>query len=131
MATPYHAHELKLPGATAGADLSSNRYRFVKASATEGQVVAIAAATDRPVGIQEDAPDAAGKAIEAVYSGITEAEAGAAIAQGAQIQTDAQGRAITLATGGHPVGSALQAAAGAGDRISVVVSCAGAAPTQP
>jgi len=47
-------------------------------------------------------------------------EAGAAIAAGAAVETDATGRAVTLAAG-VTVGRALQAAAAAGDFIEVLL----------
>ncbi len=48
-------------------------------------------------------------------------EAGAAIAAGATLETDASGRAVTWATSGGKVGIALQAAAGAGAMIEVLL----------
>ncbi|MBK1613364.1 DUF2190 domain-containing protein [Rubrivivax gelatinosus] len=53
--------------------------------------------------------------------GILLVEAGAAIAQDAQVQTDASGRAITLAAG-VALGRVLDAAAAAGNVIRVKVS---------
>jgi len=47
-------------------------------------------------------------------------EAGAAITAGAAVETDATGRAVTLATG-TKVGRALEAAAAAGDFIEVLL----------
>lgn len=48
-------------------------------------------------------------------------EAGAAIAAGATLETDASGRAVTWATSGPKVGIALQAASGAGVMIEVLL----------
>ena len=53
--------------------------------------------------------------------GTTIAEAGAAVAVGAQLETDASGRAITWATSGPVVGRALQAAGAAGDMIEILL----------
>ncbi len=125
MGTPFRAYEIRIPGLAAGADLSANLYRFVKPGGTEGQVVACSATTDKPLGVQYDAPNAAGKAIEIVSGGIGEVTAGAAIAYGAEIQTDAQGRAITAAAGGTVCGRALMAAGAAGDRISAFFNFVG------
>jgi hypothetical protein len=125
MGTPFRGYEVRIPGLAAGADLSANQYRFVKAGATEGQVVAIAAATDKPLGVQYDTPNAAGKAIEVVSAGIVEVTAGAAVAYGAEVQTNASGKAITVTTGGTVVGRALQAATADGDRIAVLLNCVG------
>jgi hypothetical protein len=113
----------RIPGLLAGADLSANQFKFVKAGASEGLVVAIAAATDRPIGVQLDKPSAAGKVIEVASMEITEVIAGAAVAYGAEVQTNAAGQAITAVATGFVVGRALQAAANAGDRISVALNC--------
>lgn len=120
--TPY-----RIPGSPnapllAGADLSANQWRFVKPHSTEGQVVAIAAATDRPIALQLDLPAAAGRPGEFVQFGIYEVMAGAAVAYGAEIQTDNQGRAITAVATGYVVGRALQAAENAGELISCYIA---------
>jgi predicted RecA/RadA family phage recombinase len=107
----------------AGADLSANANRFVKAHTTEGQHVAIAAATDLPSGLQLDAPSAAGQSLRAVQFGIYEVISGAAVAHGARIQTDSSGRAITAVATGYVVGYALQAAENAGERIACFINC--------
>lgn len=48
-------------------------------------------------------------------------EAGAAISAGASLKSDASGRAITWATSGAKVGIALEAAAGAGSFVEVLL----------
>lgn len=48
-------------------------------------------------------------------------EAGAAVAAGATVKADASGRAITWVTSGAKVGLALDAAAGAGSMIEVLL----------
>lgn len=53
--------------------------------------------------------------------GTTVVEAGAAVAVGAQLETDSSGRAVTWATSGPVVGRALQAAGAAGDMIEVLL----------
>lgn len=107
----------------AGADLSALENTFVKAGGTEGQVVAVAAATDQPIGVLLDEPSAAGKVANVAQFGIYEVIAGAAVAYGAQVQTDASGRAITAVSAGYVCGRALQAAENAGERIAVFVNC--------
>ena len=113
----------RIPGLKAGANLSSNRYRFVKYDATADQVVAMAAVTDQPAGVQLDKPDAAGKLIDVAATGIEMVEAGAAVSYGALVQSDASGRAITAASTGYVAGRALAAASGAGERIPVLLNC--------
>ena len=107
----------------AGADLSALENTFVKPGATEGQVVAVAAATDQPIGVLLDEPSAAGKVANVVQFGIYEVVAGAAVAYGALVQTDASGRAITAVATGYVVGRALQAAENAGEKIAVFINC--------
>jgi len=123
MPTPYRVIGLRIPGLVAGADLSAQQFRFVKAGANEGEVVAITAATDRPAGVLLDAPNAAGRIVEVASFEITEVTAGAAIPYGAEVQTDPQGRAIAAVTGGFVVGRALQVAVGVGARISIALNC--------
>lgn len=53
--------------------------------------------------------------------GTATVEAGAAVAVGATIKSDASGRAITWVTSGAKVGLALEAAAQAGDMIEVLL----------
>lgn len=63
---------------------------------------------------------AIGVRVNVAVLGSTVAEAGAAVAAGAALELDALGRVITKATG-VTVGSALGAAAAAGDRIEIVL----------
>lgn len=53
--------------------------------------------------------------------GTTVVEAGAAVAAGATIKSDASGRAITWVTSGARVGIALEAASGAGAMFEVLL----------
>ena len=57
--------------------------------------------------------------VDVIGTGIV--EAGAAIADGAQLETDASGRVVTWATSGPVVGRALQAAGAAGEFIEVLL----------
>lgn len=108
----------RISGALAGADISGSRNRFVKEGATADQHVAIAAATDIPSGVLLDKPNAAGKPADiACFGEVVMVEAGAAVAYGALIQTDASGRAITAVATGYVVGRARAAASGAGELI--------------
>ena len=63
---------------------------------------------------------AIGDRVTVAVLGSTVAEAGGAIAIGAALELDASGRVITRAAG-VTVGSALGAAAAAGDRIEIVL----------
>lgn len=96
---------------TATADLD-HKHRFV------GFNGAYAAAGARAFGTLEVETDAGQQAPVNVL-GIVLVEAGAAIAAGAAVQSDASGRAITLAAGIEN-GVTLDAAAAAGDIIRIV-----------
>lgn len=63
----------------------------------------------------------AGDKIPVNVLGTSVVEAGAAIAAGATLKSDASGRAITWATSGAKVGLALEAASGAGAFIEVLL----------
>src|SRR5262245_33284985 len=122
MPTPYRVIGLRIPGLRAGADLSAQQYRFVKPGTAEGEVVAVDVAGERAIGVLLDNPKP-GNVAEVASFEITEVTAGAPIAYGAEVQTDAQGRVIPAVAGGSVLGRALQAATAAGDRISIAVNC--------
>ena len=77
-----------------------------------------AVAADATLGVANANYDA-GEQAGVATAGEILVEAGAAIAQGAQVQSDAQGRAITLAAG-VASGRARDAAAAAGDIIRIL-----------
>lgn len=79
---------------------------------------ATAVATDAVLGVP-NADYAVGEQAGIATHGEILVEAGAAIAAGAQVQPDAQGRAITLAAG-KAWGNARDAATAAGDIIRVL-----------
>jgi hypothetical protein len=81
----------------------------------------IAAANARLFGIARFAATAAGEDVAIDVLGTAVAEAGAAIARGAQLGTDAQGRLVTWSSG-PVVGVALQAASGAGQFFEALLT---------
>jgi hypothetical protein len=92
----YEAQLQNIPGATAGADLSSDQYKFVRDSAagfirnnTNGYLAD---------GVLQDKPDAAGKACTVAYGGVTKIKSGAGFSKGAKLMADANGKAITAAS---------------------------------
>ena len=105
----------------AGAAIS--KYRFVKSDGAGG-VIQSAAEGDQTVGIALDAASGAGVRIPIALPGCRVAiEAGAAIAAGASVETDAVGRAVTL--GGataRGLGFVEEAAGGAGAIVTLVYS---------
>jgi hypothetical protein len=109
----------------AGADLSAKQYTFVKISGTG--VIAVAAATDIPIGVLLNNP-ASGETAAVAVSGVVKLEASAAINANKIIGTTATGTAVTLVTGTDTtkfiVGRAITAAGAAGDIITVAINCA-------
>lgn len=108
----------------AGADLSAKQYNFVKLNAS-GEAVAIAAITDLPIGVLQNAP-LAGQEAEVLVSGGTKIVAGEAITLPAFLSVTSAGKADKVATTDTTqfvVGQALTTG-GAGDEvITAVVNC--------
>lgn len=122
----------EIPGMSAsfvaGGDLSSKQYHFVKLN-TSGQVVIVAAATDKPIGILQNAP-ASGGVAEVMLAGISKVVADADLAIGDQIGTSADGQADAKTPGTdtteYVVGEVLTANTAAGGIVSVAFNCMGA-----
>lgn len=100
-------------------------FRIVKLS-SKGIVQVAGAATDKSVGVTQDLAAADGDRTDVQHSGIAWVTAGAAIAVGDPLTSDASGRVITAAPAGganvRVVGYALEDAAAAGDVINVQLS---------
>lgn len=96
---------------TAAADLTAER--FVTAAGATCGAGALA------LGVARSAA-ASGAVFPLDVVGTAIVEAGAAISAGAEVQSDSSGRAVT-ASGGTILGVALQAAAGAGSRVEVLL----------
>jgi hypothetical protein len=116
-------------GILANSDLSQHQGRFVKfhGTATVDTVVAIAATTDRALGVLNNAPKA-GQEAEVVMTGVVKVELGGTVARNDLIGHDATGLGVTrpyAAAGTNLVyGRALESGV-AGQVISVAL----AAPT--
>lgn len=89
-------------------------HRFVTAAGAQAGVDANTLGVARGAGV-------AGEKITVDVIGTAIVESGAAIAAGATLESDASGRAVTWASSGGKVGIALQAAAGAGEFIEVLL----------
>ena len=90
----------------AGEDLSSAQFKFVTLEA-DGQVDLADAAGERAIGVLLNEPTA-GKAATVAMTGKVMAEVGASVTAGDALQTDANGDAITAASGDYVMGYALE-----------------------
>lgn len=107
----------------AGADLSALQYNFVKLNSS-GQVVACAAATDRPIGVLQNDPTS-GKIAEVVVSGGTKLKLGGTVAAAAIVSPSSTGAGVAIVAGTdttkYNCGSALTGGA-SGEVITAVVN---------
>ena len=97
---------------TIAAAVALSRFRFADYSGN------VASAGERPLGVATTDFDTGEQASVATHGEIL-VEAGAAIAAGAEVESDASGRAVTKTTG-VAFGVARDAAAAAGDIIRVL-----------
>ena len=115
---------------TAGEDLSAKQFHFVKIDNGDGHVVAVSGATDRPIGVLQNAPTA-GQAAEVTIVGGTKVECGGSASFGQPLFSSASATAVTLAFGttasaAYSVGTFIESAA-AGAIAAAVIDCANAA----
>lgn len=90
------------------------QHRFVTAAGAQAGADANTLGAARVAGVS-------GEDVPVDVLGTTIVEAGAAIAAGATLKSDATGRAITWATSGAKIALALQAAGAAGEFIEVLL----------
>lgn len=100
----------------------AGQFRFLDINAT-GKVVAPALG-GKVVGVRQNKPNL-NEATTIMHSGITFLEAGAAVAQGAEITCDAAGAVVAAGVGNRVHGIALEAASGAGIQIAVLLDVNG------
>lgn len=116
----------RIPGLTAGADLSGKQYHFVKLSGTGMGVVVCAAATDIPIGVLQNKPTS-GQEAEVVALGLTKIVGDANLAIGDQIGTSADGQADAKTVGTdtteYVVGRVVVENSAAGGLVSAVINC--------
>lgn len=126
MATENRVLDISLP---ADEDLSNDQYRIVVLDATSAQVRRPNAVTDIPLGVLQNAPDAAGKA--AVVrpigcGGISKIQLGAALAIGAiaameYVDAADAGKAQAAVATQYPAGVLLEG--GAEDELGSILLC--------
>ncbi|MDE2099055.1 MAG: DUF2190 family protein [Patescibacteria group bacterium] len=117
----------------AAADLSSDQFHFVT---TDGSGNAALSAAGAPaIGVLQDAPTA-GEAGAVRVMGVSKVVAGAVVAVGSRVASDATGRAVVYTAascaaapgpvaGSQVLGIALEAAGAAGDVIAVALMHSG------
>lgn len=112
----------------AAADLSAKQYHFVKLDSS-GNAAAIAANTDRAIGVLQNAP-LAGQEAEVLVVGGTKLVAGEAVAEGAVLSTTSAGKADSITVGSattqYILGTALTEVSNDGEIFTAVVNCASA-----
>lgn len=110
----------------AGADLSAKQFYFMEFDGN-GDVVACNAATDIPVGVLQNKPDASGKAAIVRVVGISKVSADAALSRGDLIGTSADGQADAKTVGTdtteYVVGRMLDAPGAAGQIGTAYINC--------
>lgn len=96
-------------------------HRIVKLAANGEVTQSTATAADAHIGVT-DRPAPVGESVEVTVYGMATVEAGGAIARGAQIKADADGKAVTAAAGQRVVGIAIENAAAEGDLIAALIA---------
>lgn len=111
----------------AGADLSAKQYNFVKLNSS-GQAIAVAAATDLPIGILQNAPTS-GQEAEVLIAGGSKLVLGGTVAAAGVVSTSAAGAGVAIVHGTdstkYALGQAITGGA-SGEIVTVVVACANA-----
>lgn len=122
----YEGPQTKIPGLTASANLTSSQYLFVKMSG-EKTVTVCSAATDKPIGVLQNAP-ASGAEAEVAGFGITKIIGTADLNYGDQIGTSSGGHAVAKSAGtvDYIVGEVILGNGGAGGYVTAFINCAGA-----
>lgn len=105
----------------AGSDLSASQYCFVDVAA-DGQVDVVSSKGAKAAGVLQDKPSAAGRAGMVGVVGITKVKVGAAVTAGAEVISDADGKAIaTDAADQYIQGTALETSTAANQLIAVLI----------
>lgn len=107
----------------AGVDLSAKQYYFVSVS-SDGQIDPTGDGANAD-GVLQNKPNAAGVAATVAIAGVSRVVAGAAITCGAQVASNADGKAVTATSGERVLGRATKASLADGDIISVLLKLAG------
>jgi len=103
----------------AAADLSAAQYKLVKETSTGVNVCGAGEAAT--CGVLQNKPTA-GQTAELMVSGVTKVLAGAATAKGLNVTPDATARVVAAGTGDYIAGTLMEAAAAAGDIVTLLIN---------
>jgi hypothetical protein len=116
----YEGAIQSIPGAVASGDLSSDQFKFVVQSSTG--IAKNTSAGGIVDGVLQNAPNAIDQPANVAFAGVTKVLAAAGgIAKGANVMSDANGKAVTATTAVNRAGRALEAATADGDIISILL----------
>jgi hypothetical protein len=113
----------------AGGNLTAKQYHFVKFDTGSGkeQKVVIAGASDKPIGIVQNAPNTGEAAEVAMFGGGAYLAVAGAVAAGGRIKVDSDGKGVASSAEGDmicAVADAIGPNSSSGDTIPVLVSLA-------
>lgn len=115
-----------IPGIVASGDLSADQFKFMTITATGAALNTTAGGICD--GVLQDKPTALGHAASVGSRGVSKVMAGAAVAAGVLVASDANGKAVLATTGQAVQGRSLEAAGADGDLIAVSLDTSGVAP---
>ena len=125
MATDNLGTSATIASFPAGADLSGSQYKFVELG-SGGTVTVCNAATDKPIGILQNAPTS-GQMASVLVAGLSKVQADAALTVGTEIGTSADGQADPKVRGTDVtefiVGIVTGAVSNAGELATVLINC--------
>lgn len=119
----YEVLRLKLGQMKAAADLSLKQFRFMKVTAAN--TVNLSGLGELAIGVLQNKPVLGESAELAIDGDVSKVVADAAVAAGAAVSSSADGEAKTALITEHVLGVALEAAAGPGVVISVLLMHSG------
>ena len=113
-------------GLKVDADLSARQFEAVKMSGTDNEVSIVSGTTDKPIGILQNKPDAAGEAAEVVIFGMSKARYGGTVNAGDLLSVDGDGELVAVVAGTdttrYVIAQALED--GADQEVHQVLVCA-------
>jgi hypothetical protein len=119
----YETMRNSLPGVAASADLQTKQFFFVKVDGSK--TVGLAGDGEAVAGVLQNKPDTGQAATVWGPGAVTKVVAGAAIAAGANVSSDAAGKGKTSTSGDYIVGHAVDAVSADGEVVTVTLTTPG------